>query len=142
MIDAERLKSGHLFTDKYFDRQLALVREIRASERLFYQKVTDIYATAFDYDPSAQFTREFFALVQHKLHWAVHRHTAAELIVERADADATNMGLTSWAAAPGGKIVKSDVSIAKNYLNDDELQFVNRLVSMYLDFAGSSQLRV
>lgn len=135
VMDEERLKSGHKFTNDYFDRQLEVVREIRASERLFYQKVTDVYATSFDYDPSARTTREFFAKVQNKLHWAVHRHTAAELVVERADAKRVNMGLTSWASAPGGKIVKSDVAIAKNYLSDDELRFLNRLVSMYLDFA-------
>lgn len=140
-MDAERLKAGHLFTDQYFARQLELVREIRASERLFYQKVTDIYATAFDYDASARTTREFFAMVQNKLHWAVHRHTGAELIVERADADVPHMGLTTWASAPGGKIVKSDVSIAKNYLSEDELQFLNRLVSMYLDFAEFQAMR-
>ncbi|MFT3861524.1 RhuM family protein [Micropruina sp.] len=141
VMDAERLKAGHLFTDQYFARQLDLVREIRASERLFYQKVTDIYATAFDYDASARTTRDFFAMVQNKLHWAVHRHTAAELIVERADADVPHMGLTTWASAPGGKIVKSDVSIAKNYLSEDELQFLNRLVSMYLDFAEFQAMR-
>lgn len=99
-MDVERLKKGHLFTDEYFDRQLEYIREIRLSERKFYQKVTDLYATAFDYDKDALTTREFFALVQNKLHWAVHRHTAAELIVSRADAGRTNMGLTHWAAAP------------------------------------------
>ena len=99
-MDVERLKKGHLFTDEYFERQQALIREIRLSERKFYQKVTDLYATAFDYDSNAQTTREFFALVQNKLHWAVHRHTAAELIMERADAGRQNMGLTSWESAP------------------------------------------
>ncbi|KAB1656980.1 virulence RhuM family protein [Pseudoclavibacter sp. CFCC 11306] len=135
VMDAERLKSGHMFTDEYFERQLDLVREIRASERKFYQKVTDLYATAFDYDPDAATTHAFFALVQNKLHWATHRHTAAELIVERADADRERMGLTTWAAAPHGKIVRSDVSVAKNYLASAELDFLNRLVSMYLDYA-------
>lgn len=140
-MDVERLKSGHMFTDQYFDRQLELIREIRASERKFYQKVTDIYATAFDYDASSKTTREFFALVQNKLHWATHRHTAAELIVERADADEEHMGLSSWQAAPAGKIVKSDVSLAKNYLSKDELNFLERMVSMYLDFAEVQSMR-
>ncbi len=134
-MDVERLKSGHLFTDQYFDRQLELVREIRASERKFYQKVTDLYATAFDYDTESKTTKEFFAMVQNKLHWATHRHTAAEVIVERADAGRDHMGLTSWAGAPRGKIVKSDVSVAKNYLTAEELVFLERIVSLYLDFA-------
>jgi len=140
-MDVERLKKGHLFTDEYFERQQELIREIRLSERKFYQKVTDLYATAFDYDSEAQTTRVFFALVQNKLHWAVHRHTAAELIVARADADKTNMGLTSWEGAPRGKIVKSDVSIAKNYLNADELDYLQRIVSVYLDFGELQALR-
>ncbi|MDR0783892.1 MAG: virulence RhuM family protein [Propionibacteriaceae bacterium] len=135
VMDVDRLKKGHLFTDDYFDRQLALIREIRLSERRFYQKVTDIYSSAFDYDPSAKTTREFFALVQNKLHWAVHRHTAAELIIERANAEHEHMGLFSWEAAPDGKIVKSDVSIAKNYLSEQELDYLERIVSVYLDFA-------
>lgn len=134
-MDVERLKSGHMFTDDYFDRQLELIRDIRASERRFYQKITDIYATAFDYDPEAPTTRDFFALVQNKLHWATHRHTAAELIVDRADADQPHMGLTTWKTAPNGKIVKTDVSIAKNYLTNEELDFLDRIVSMYLDYA-------
>ncbi len=134
-MDVERLKSGHMFTDAYFGRQLEVIRDIRASERKFYQQITDIYATAFDYDPQSAITRDFFALVQNMLHWATHRHTAAELIVERADADRPWMGLTNWAAAPDGKIVRSDVSIAKNYLNESELDFLNRIVSMYLDYA-------
>ncbi|MDR2973473.1 MAG: virulence RhuM family protein [Propionibacteriaceae bacterium] len=134
-MDVERLKSGHLFTDQYFKRQLELIREIRASERMFYQQVTDLYSTAFDYDPHAATTRDFFALVQKKLHWVAHRHTAAEVIIERADAEQTHMGLTSWTGAPNGKIVKSDVSVAKNYLTEDELNFLERLVSLYLDFA-------
>ncbi|NLC35811.1 MAG: virulence RhuM family protein, partial [Alcaligenaceae bacterium] len=117
------------------------IREIRLSERKFYQKITDLYATAFDYDRDAQTTRAFFALVQNKLHWAVHRHTAAELIVARADADKTNMGLTHWEAAPHGKIVKSDVSVAKNYLNEEEMDYLERIVSLYLDFAELQAIR-
>lgn len=134
-MDVERLKSGHRFTEDYFKRQLELIRDIRASERRFYQQITDIYASAFDYDPEASTTREFFALVQNKLHWATHRHTSAELSVERASAEQPHMGLTTWNAAPGGRIVKSDVSIAKNYLTSAELDFLNRIVSMYLDYA-------
>lgn len=134
-MDVERLKKGHMFTDEYFDRQLAYIREIRLSERKFYQKVTDLYATAFDYATSAQTTREFFALVQNKLHWATHRHTAAELIVARADADKLHMGLSAWESAPSGKIIKADVAIAKNYLNAEEMNYLERIVSLYLDFA-------
>ncbi len=134
-MDVERLKQGHMFTDEYFERQLQLIREIRLSERKFYQKVTDIYATAFDYDNTAKTTQDFFKLVQNKLHFAVHRHTAAEIIVERADADKDNMGLTTWGSAPSGKIIKADVSIAKNYLNQKELAYLQRIVSLYLDFA-------
>ena len=134
-MDADRLKKGHMFTDEYFERQLQQIREIRLSERKFYQKVTDIYATAFDYDKDAKTTREFFKLVQNKLHYAVHRHTAAELIVERADAEKEHMGLTTWETAPHGKILKADVSIAKNYLNDQEMNYLERIVSVYLDFA-------
>ena len=134
-MDTERLKQGHMFTDEYFERQLQLIREIRLSERKFYQKVTDIYATSFDYDASAKTTHDFFKLVQNKLHFAVHRHTAAELIVMRADADKKNMGLASWESAPDGKIVKTDVSVAKNYLNKKELSYLERIVSLYLDFA-------
>ena len=118
-MDVDRLKKGHMFTDEYFDRQLQQIREIRLSERKFYQKITDIYATSFDYDKDAKTTQDFFKLVQNKLHYAVHRHTAAELIVERADAAKQNMGLTHWeSSAPQGKIIKADVSIAKNYLNE------------------------
>jgi len=134
-MDVDRLKKGHLFTDEYFERQLQHIREIRLSERKFYQKVTDIYATAFDYDKDAKTTREFFKLVQNKLHYAVHRHTAAELIVERADAEKKHMGLTTWETAPHGKIIKADVSIAKNYLNEQEMNYLERIVSVYLDFA-------
>jgi len=134
-MDVDRLKKGHMFTDDYFDRQLAYIREIRLSERKFYQKITDIYATSFDYDKDAKTTREFFKLVQNKMHWAVHRHTAAELIVARADAEKEYMGLTTWESAPNGKIIKSDVSIAKNYLNEKEMDYLERIVSIYLDFA-------
>lgn len=134
-MDVDRLKKGHMFTDEYFDRQLQHIREIRLSERKFYQKVTDIYATAFDYDKDAKTTHNFFKLVQNKMHWAVHRHTAAELIVKRADAEKEHMGLTTWEAAPHGKIVKADVSVAKNYLNEKEMDYLERIVSIYLDYA-------
>lgn len=134
-MDVERLKKGHLFTDEYFERQLQYIREIRLSERKFYQKITDIYATSFDYDKDAKTTQTFFKLVQNKLHYAVHRHTAAELIVERADAEKANMGLRTWDGAPDNKIIKSDVSIAKNYLDEQELTYLERIVSMYLDYA-------
>lgn len=134
-MDTERLKQGHMFTDEYFDRQLQQIREIRLSERKFYQKITDIYATAFDYDNSAEQTKKFFQIVQNKLHFAVHRHTAPELIVERADANKENMGLTTWESAPNGKILKTDVIIAKNYLNKEEMNYLERIVSIYLDFA-------
>jgi len=134
-MDVDRLKKGHMFTDEYFDRQLQYIREIRLSERKFYQKITDIYSTAFDYDRDAKTTREFFKLVQNKLHYAVHRHTAAELIVERSDAEKEHMGLTTWETAPHGKIIKTDVSIAKNYLNKQEMSYLERIVSVYLDFA-------
>lgn len=140
-MDVERLKNGHMFTDEYFERQLQYIREIRLSERKFYQKVTDLYATAFDYDKDAATTRDFFALVQNKLHWAVHRHTAAELIVARADANKANMGLTYWQAAPHGKIIKADVSVAKNYLNKQEMEYLERIVSIYLDFAELQAMR-
>jgi hypothetical protein len=140
-MDVERLKKGHKFTNEYFDRQLEYIREIRLSERKFYQKVTDLYATAFDYDTSAQTTRDFFALVQNKMHWAVHRHTAAEIIVARADAQKQHMGLNSWEAAPHGKIVKSDVAVAKNYLNTQEMDYLERIVTVYLDFAELQALR-
>ena len=134
-MDKERLKKGHMFTDEYFERQLENIREIRLSERKFYQKITDLYATAFDYDKDAMTTRRFFQTVQNKMHWAVHRHTAAELIVERADADKAHMGLSTWDAAPDGKIVKADVSTAKNYLSDKEMSYMERIVSLYLDYA-------
>src|SRR5574344_2031280 len=134
-MDKERLKKGHMFTDEYFERQLQQIREIRLSERKFYQKITDLYATAFDYDKDAKTTKIFFQTVQNKMHWAVHRHTAAELIVDRADASKEHMGLTTWEAAPNGKIVKADVTVAKNYLSDKEMSYMERIVSLYLDYA-------
>lgn len=134
-MDVERIKKGHMFTDEYFERQLQYIREIRLSERMFYQKITDIYSTAFDYDKTAKTTKDFFALVQNKLHFAVHRHTAAEIIVERANADKPNMGLTNWEQSPFGKIIKADVVIAKNYLSEQEMNYLERIVSIYLDFA-------
>ncbi|MBD5533762.1 MAG: virulence RhuM family protein [Lachnospiraceae bacterium] len=134
-MDKERLKSGHMFTDEYFDRQLQYIREIRLSERKFYQKITDLYATAFDYDKDAKTTRLFFQTVQNKMHFAVHRHTAAELIVERADAGKEHMGLATWENAPDGKIIKADVTIAKNYLSEKEMSYLERIVTLYLDYA-------
>ena len=134
-MDDERLKRGTYLTEKYFDRLLEQIREIRLSERRFYQKITDIYATSLDYDRNAKTTKQFFAKVQNKMHYAVHGHTAAELIYERADADKPHMGLSTWAAAPDGKIVKSDVSIAKNYLSEEEMHSLERIVSAYLDLA-------
>ena len=134
-MDTERLKKGHMFTDEYFERQLQQIREIRLSERKFYQKVTDLYATAFDYDKDAKATRLFFQTVQNKMHYAVHRHTAAELIVERADAAQKHMGLTVWENAPDGKILKADVSVAKNYLSETEMRYLERIVTIYLDYA-------
>ena len=136
VMDDERLKNGgSVLTVEYFDRLLEQIREIRLSERRFYQKITDIYATALDYDRTAKTTKQFFAKVQNKMHYAVHGHTAAELIYERADADKPHMGLTTWAAAPEGKIVKSDVSVAKNYLSEQEMRSLERIVSAYLDLA-------
>ena len=136
VMDDERLKNGgSVLTVEYFDRLLEQIREIRLSERRFYQKITDIYATALDYDRTAKTTKQFFAKVQNKMHYAVHGHTAAELIYERADADKPHMGLTTWAAAPEGKIVKSDVSVAKNYLSEKEMRSLERIVSAYLDLA-------
>jgi len=136
VMDDERLKNGgSVLTVEYFDRLIEQIREIRLSERRFYQKITDIYATALDYDRTAKTTKQFFAKVQNKMHYAVYGHTAAELIYERADADKPHMGLTTWAAAPEGKIVKSDVSIAKNYLSEKEMRSLERIVSAYLDLA-------
>lgn len=134
-MDEARLKQAYQFDKQFFERQLQKIREIRASERIFYQKVTDIYATSVDYDVQSKLTRQFFKKVQNKLHYAVHRHTAPELILERANADIENMGLTTWESAPNGKIQKYDVTVAKNYLSNEELKFLERLVSMYLDYA-------
>ena len=141
VMDVERIKRGTYLTEKYFEEQLERIREIRASERKFYQKVTDLYATAIDYDRTAAATKRFYATVQNKMHFAVHGHTAAELIVERADHRKEHMGLTTWADAPGGKIKKSDVTIAKNYLSEFEIGQLDRMVSAYLDFAESMTLR-
>ena len=140
-MDAERLKHGGNLTDEFFERQLEKIREIRLSERKFYQKVTDIYTTALDYDPSATATKRFFAAVQNKMHYAVHGQTAAELIVDRADHKQENMGLTSWEDAPKGKIHRYDVSIAKNYLSEFELGQMQRIVSAYLDMAEMQAMR-
>ncbi len=141
-MDDERLKNGgSVLTEKYFEEQLQRVREIRLSERKFYQKITDIYATAIDYDVTAQATQRFFATVQNKLHWAIHGQTAAEVIYHRADADKAHMGLTTWKDAPAGKIQKFDVSVAKNYLTEPEMAQLTRLVSAYLDVAEGMALR-
>ncbi len=135
-MDDERLKNdGSILTKKYFEEQLERIREIRLSERKFYQKITDIYATSIDYDVTATATKRFFAMVQNKLHWAIHGQTAAEVVYNRADAQKENMGLNSWKDAPNGKIQKFDVTVAKNYLNDKELASLQRLVSAYLDLA-------
>ena len=141
VMDVERIKRGTYLTEKYFDEQLERIREIRASERKFYQKVTDLYATAIDYDRTAAATKRFYATVQNKMHFAIHGHTAAELIVERADHRKEHMGLTTWADAPDGKIKRSDVTIAKNYLSEFEIGQLDRMVSAYLDFAESRTLR-
>ena len=141
VMDDERLKRGTYLTERYFDEQLERIREIRASERKFYQKITDLYATAIDYDKDALATKRFYASVQNKMHFAVHGHTVAELIVERADHKKEHMGLTIWADAPDGKIKKSDVTIAKNYLSQHEMKQLNRMVTAYLDFAESMTLR-
>jgi hypothetical protein len=135
IIDRERMKNGTFFNNDYFNSLLEEVREIRASERLFYQKITDIYATAFDYDAESPATINFFANVQNKLHFAIHHHTAAELIMDRADSNKEHMGLTTWRKAPSGKIIKSDVIVAKNYLTEQEMRQLDRVVSMYLDYA-------
>jgi len=140
-MDVERLKNGGRLTDEFFERQLEKIREIRLSERKFYQKITDIYATALDYDPTATATKRFFDAVQNKMHYAVHGNTAAEVIVDRADHKKENMGLTSWDGASNGKIHKYDVSIAKNYLSDFELGQLQRIVSAYLDMAEMLTMR-
>lgn len=142
VMDDERLKrGGTILTKDYFEKQLERIREIRLSERRFYQKVTDIYATAIDYDPTAKSTQRFFAAVQNKLHYSVHGHTAAELIYKRADADKEYMGLTTWEGSPHGKIHKYDVTVAKNYLTEGELQILGRVVSSYLDLAEMQAMR-
>lgn len=135
VLDKNRLENGQVFDEEYFEHLLDEIREIRASERKFYQKITDIYSTAVDYTADAVTTKEFFATVQNKLHYAIHGHTAAELIMDRADHKKEHMGLTTWKNAPSGKIVKSDVSIAKNYLTKNELEDLNQFVTMYLDYA-------
>ena len=141
-MDDERLKnSGSILNNQYFEEQLQRIREIRLSERKFYQKITDIYATSIDYDVTAQATKRFFATVQNKLHWAIHGQTAAEVIYQRADAQKDHMGLTTWQDAPKGKIQKFDVVVAKNYLTENEIAQLQRLVSAYLDVAESMALR-
>jgi hypothetical protein len=135
VLDKERLKNGAIFEQSYFDNLVAEIREIRASERRFYQKITDIYATAMDYSAEAETTQTFFATVQNKLHFAIHGQTAAELIVGRADSTKEKMGLTSWRNAPKGKILKPDVIVAKNYLSEEEIRALDRFVIMYIDYA-------
>ena len=135
VLDKDRLINGQIFDEDYFDHLISEIQEIRASERRFYQKITDIYATAVDYSLDSQTTRNFFATVQNKMHYAVHGNTAAEVIMARADHTKEHMGLTSWRNAPDGKIVKADVSVAKNYLSVDEMQELNEIVTMYLDYA-------
>ncbi len=141
VLDKERLKNGSYLNENYFDELLAEIREIRASERMFYQKITDIYSTSFDYNIDSPTTKEFFASVQNKLHFAIHGNTAAELVIQRADSKKDYMGLTSWKNAPTGKIIKTDVSIAKNYLNKAELKSLDRFVTMYLDYAETQAER-
>jgi len=141
VLDKNRLINDQVFSKQYFDELIAEIQEIRASERKFYQKITDIYATAVDYDTNNPTTKNFFANVQNKLHFAIHQHTAAELIVKRADAKKENMGLTSWKNAPHGKIIKTDVSIAKNYLSHLEISELNEIVTMYLDYANRQARR-
>ena len=141
VLDKNRLINDQIFSQQYFDELIAEIQEIRASERKFYQKITDIYATAIDYDSSSTTSKDFFANVQNKLHFAIHQHTAAELIVKRADATKKNMGLTSWKNAPYGKIIKTDVSVAKNYLSQFELSELNEIVTMYLDYANRQARR-
>jgi hypothetical protein len=142
VLDDERLKQGgRLFGKDYFDELLERIREIRASERRFYQKITDIYALSVDYNPKAETTREFFASVQNKLHWAITGKTAAEIIYSEADASKIFMGLKTWKDAPRGKIMKSDVNVAKNYLSEAHIQELNRIVSAYLDLAENNAIR-
>ncbi len=141
VLDKKRLINGQIFDEDYFEHLIAEIQEIRASERRFYQKITDIYATAVDYDKNSSITKEFYATVQNKMHYAVHGNTAAEVIVARANHKKEHMGLTTWKNAPDGKIVKTDVSIAKNYLNKGEMQELNEIVTMYLDYAARQARR-
>lgn len=141
VLDKERLKNGAFLSKTYFDNLLAEIREIRASERNFYQKITDIYATAMDYKADDVVTQTFFASVQNKLHFAIHGNTAAEVIMNRADSKKERMGLTTWKNAPSGKIIKTDVSVAKNYLNEKEIKSLDRFVTMYLDYAETQAER-
>lgn len=141
VLDDERLKDGRTLGADYFDELLERIRDIRASERMFYQKITDIYATSIDYDPTHPVSQTFFATVQNKLHWAIHGRTAAEVITERADASLPHMGLTTWKNAPHGPIRRADVTVAKNYLSEEEIRALNRIVSMYLDFAEDQAQR-
>jgi len=140
-LDDERLKAGRTLGADYFDELLERIRDIRASERMFYQKITDIYATSVDYDPAHPLSQTFFATVQNKLHWAIHGRTAAEVIVGRADAARPHMGLTTWKNAPHGPVRRADVTVAKNYLSEDEIRELNRVVTMYLDFAEDQARR-
>ncbi len=140
-LDSDRFKYGSRFSARYFDDLLEEIRDIRSSERMLYQKITDIYASAIDYSPIAEATKQFFAAVQNKLHFAITGKTAAEIISERANSTKPNMGLTSWRKSPHGKIYPSDISIAKNYLNKEELDFLNRIVTMYLDYAELQAVR-
>jgi hypothetical protein len=135
VLDKERLKNDRIFSENYFEHLLEDIREIRLSERKFYQKITDIYSLSYDYDPQSKETVQFFKTVQNKLHYAIHGHTAAEIVVGRANAEKEHMGLTTWEAAPKGKIRKSDVTIAKNYLDETELHSLERIVTAYLEFA-------
>ncbi len=141
VLDDERIKAGKTIGQDYFDELLERIRDIRASERMFYRKITDIYATSIDYEPNAEAAKAFFATVQNKLHWAIHGHTAAEVVRERADAAKLNMGLTTWKNAPGGPIRKADVPVAKNYLTQAEITELNRIVTMYLDYAEDQTRR-
>ncbi len=140
-MDDERIKAGRTLGQDYFDELLERIRDIRASERLFYQKITDIYATSVDYDAKAETTQKFFATVQNKLHWAIHGHTAPEIVQGRANAALPNMGLTTWKNSPHGPIRKTDIGVAKNYLTHDELDSLNRIVTMYLDYAEDQAKR-
>ncbi len=141
VIDKERMENGSFLGEDYFERLLEEIREIRLSERRFYQKITDIYSTSIDYNKDAPITREFFSKVQNKLHYAIHGHTAAELIKERANSEKANMGLTSWKNSPDGKVLKTDVSVAKNYLSKEEMDGLSRIVNAYLELAEARALR-